>query len=101
MTNLNWTQFVDKYKPIKNVLEKDPPCDGHLFQDKFYLKDISNNQIWTLIDNNDGSDMFITNGLRIINSLGYLIAIEPWTDDETTEVRLDESDLKQEENGEN
>ena len=98
MTNLNWTQFSEKYSPIKNAFDKDPACDGHLFEDRSKLEGIKGDKIWTLLDNNDGSDMYITNGLRMINSLGYLVCLNPWNMGETIEVRLDESDIKQEEN---
>lgn len=101
MTNLNWTNFSKQYKPIKNTFVKDASCDGCLFEDKDHLKNVPNNRTWTLIDNNDGLDMFITNGVRIINSLGYIVTIEPWEDNKVIEIRLDETDLKQEENGEN
>lgn len=88
MTYLYWDKFSEKYKPIKNTFEKDPPCDGHLFEDRDLLKRVKPNNIWSLIDNNDGEEMFITNGLRIINCLGYLISIENWKDGEEIEVRL-------------
>ncbi len=90
MINLNWAQFTEKYRPINNTFEKDPPCDGHLFEDRDLLKKVYPNNIWSLIDDNDGEDMYITNGLRIINCLGYLITIEPWKDNTTVEVRLED-----------
>ena len=90
MINLNWAQFSEKYSPIKNTFVKDAPCDGYLFQDTDHLKDIPKNRIWTLLDNNDGEDMFITNGLWFINALGYLVAREEYTLEERTEVRLED-----------
>lgn len=90
MINLNWAQFSEKYSPIKNTFVKDAPCDGYLFQDTSHLKDIPKNRIWTLLDNNDGEDMFITNGLWFINALGYLVAREEYALEEKTEVRLED-----------
>jgi len=40
MINLNFTQFCDKYSPIKNTIEKDTPVDGFLFLDKDQLRDV-------------------------------------------------------------
>lgn len=96
MINLNWQEFVEKYKPIKNTFIKDASCDGHLFEDRDQLRDIPGARVWTLLDNNDGEDMFITNGARMINSLGYLITIESWNKGETIEIRLAETDYIQE-----
>lgn len=97
MTNLNWTQFCDKYSPIKNTLEKDTPVDGFLFLDKDQLRDIPLERIWSLIDDTVNADMYITNGARVINCLGWLVTRESWSEDELTEVRLAESDCKTEE----
>ena len=98
---INWTQFCDKYSPIKNTLEKDTPCDGFLFLDKDQIKDVVLDKIWTLIENPSDADMYITNGARVINAHGWLVTREPWINDEITEVRLEEADCKTEENGEN
>lgn len=101
MTNLNWIQFCDKYSPIKNTLEKDTPVDGFLFLDKDQLDGIPLNRIWSLIDDSVNADMYITNGARVINCLGWLVTRESWEEDEITEIRLEEADCKIEENGEN
>jgi hypothetical protein len=97
MVNLNWTEFCDKYSPIKNTLEKDTPVDGFLFLDKDQLRDIPLERIWSLIDDSVNDDMYITNGARVINCLGWLITRESWELEELTEVRLVESDCKTEE----
>jgi len=104
MINLNWTQFCDKYSPIKNTIEVDTPCDGFLFLDKDQLRDVPLERIWTLIGDQVNDDMFITNGAKIINSHGWLVTRESWIDTAITpgsdintdviEVRLEESDCK-------
>lgn len=103
MVKLNWREFYEKYSPIKNVIELDTPCDGHLFLDKDQLKDILDIKIWTLVDDSVNADMYITNGVKLINSMGYLVTKEPWIEEEIVEVRLQESDCLKEEdnNGEN
>ncbi len=98
---INWTQFCDKYSPIKNTLETNTPCDGFLFLDKDQLRDIEVNRIWTLIENPINNDMYITNGAYIINAHGWIVSRESWSKEETTEVRLADEDIKTEENGEN
>lgn len=101
MLKINWTQFCDKYSPIKNTIEVDTPCDGFLFLDKDQLRDIPLERIWTLIGDQVNDDMFITNGVRVINAHGWLVTRESWENNEITEVRLEEDDCKTEENGEN
>ena len=87
---LNWQQFVEKYSPIKNTIEIDTPCDGFLFLDKDQIKDVPLERTWSLIDDSVNADMFITNGARVINCLGFLVTREAWVNDEITEVRLEE-----------
>ena len=102
MINLNWTQFVEKYSPIKNKLELDTPVDGHLFLDKDQLRDIPLQSLWTLIENPIDNDMYITNGAHIINAHGWLASRVSWIfEDGPIEVRLEESDIKTEEDGKN
>jgi hypothetical protein len=45
--------------------------------------------------------MYITNGVFIINAHGWLVTRESWVENEVIEVRLEESDIKKEEDGEN
>jgi hypothetical protein len=87
---LNWQQFVEKYSPIKNTIELDTPCDGFLFLDKDQIKDVPLERTWSLIDDSVNDDMFITNGARVINCLGFLVTRESWINDEVVEVRLEE-----------
>ena len=101
MVKINWTQFCDKYSPIKNTLEMNTPCDGFLFLDKDQLRDVSKDKLWTLIENPIEDDMYITNGVFIINAHGWLVTRESWVENEVIEVRLEESDIKKEEDGEN
>jgi len=90
MINLNWQQFVEKYSPIKNTFMVDAQCDGHLFEDKDQLRDIPLEKIWSLIDDSVNDDMYITNGAKVINCLGYLVSRESWELEGLTEVRLEE-----------
>lgn len=95
MINLNWTNFSQKYKPIKNTFVKEAPCDGHLFENMYLLKDVKSDKIWTLIDPSNGEAMYITNGFKIINSLGYLVTSESFEDNLIIEVRLEEGDYSE------
>lgn len=111
MLHLNWTQFCDKYSPIKNTLELNTPCDGFLFLDKDQLRDVPLERLWSLIENPLEDDMYITNGVRMINAHGWLVTRESWIgtaiipgsdiNTDVIEVRLEESDIKKEEDGEN
>lgn len=98
--NLNWTEFSDKYSPIKNTLETNTPCDGFLFLDKDQLRDAPSERLWTLVNDEVNDDMYITNGVKIINAHGWLVTRHIWLNIEgPIEVRLAESDIKKEEDG--
>lgn len=90
--HLNWKTFSDKYEPIQNAFEKEAACDGHLFTEQSQLRDVPNARVWTLIDNNNGEDMYITNGYKIINAMGYLVSKVEWNPSEVIEIRLAEGD---------
>jgi len=89
---MDWETFVKTYKPIKNKV-KGAAIDGYMFEtfgDE--LKDVEvqakkvakGNKIqyhmWTLIDNNDGTNQFLSNGWHWVNRLGYIVTRKPWKD---------------------
>jgi len=43
--------------------------------------------VWTLLDSDDG-DMFVVNGLHLVNRVGYLLSTIPVPDNVTVEVYL-------------
>jgi len=92
--HLTWKEFVKEYNPIKNVIEEDPACDGHLFTNFDDVKSNFKNNIWSLVDDNV-DDLYITNKIRYVNALGYLVTKIEYSDDVDIEVRLHESDLEQ------
>jgi len=91
-TLINYCDFIEKYKPIKNTIELDSPFDGHMFEtygEEFNrVLNTDKKHIWTLIEE-DGV-LFIVPKKRVVNRLGYFITEEPW-EDENIMVVLDEN----------
>lgn len=96
---MKWEEFVKKYKPIKNKV-KGASIDGYMFEtfgdelDDLRTRARKLNAkepglyIWTLIDNNDGEDWFLSNGMHWVNRIGYLLTKVPWEKDEEIEVEV-------------
>lgn len=88
--HLNWKEFTEQYDPIKNLFDKDAACDGHMFTESEHLRDVPNTKLWSLIHDTQNDDMYITNGMRIINKIGHLVSKVEWSPEETIEVRLED-----------
>lgn len=80
---LTYDDFLEKYHPIKNHLDKNAGYDGCMFETfgkelEFVLKTQmhSPRQIWTII-NRDNNDMWIIPGYHYVNRLGFIITKEP------------------------
>ena len=80
---MNFEQWLDKYKPIQNHLDNNASIDGLMFEtydeEYAFVVGVDRNRVWTYI-NEDGED-FITKGLRVVNRLGYFITEEPHKED--------------------
>jgi len=44
-------------------------------------------KVWTLVDGDDG-DMYVINGLHLVNRVGYLLSRDPVPDNTAIEVRI-------------
>lgn len=80
---LTYDDFLEKYHPIKNHLDKNAGYDGYMFETfgkelEFVLKTQmhSPQQIWTIIDG-ENNDMWIIPGYHYVNRLGFIITKEP------------------------
>ena len=88
--HLNWKEFSEQYEPIKNIYTKNAECDGFLFGEIDQLENVPKERVWTLMFNPDNADMYITNGYRMINSVGWLTTRIAFIPDEVIEVRLED-----------
>jgi hypothetical protein len=79
---LDWSQWTDQYKPIKNHFSNDP--DYEMFETygeelEFVMAQDPRN-IWTYMDADGGS--LIVEGYHLVNRLGYYITEKPWSENE-------------------
>lgn len=87
-TNITWTEFEEKYKPIRNELVEDAPYNNCMFEtfgeevEKVWKTNILN--VWTIFDNDD-----VVSGRWRVNRFGYLITEIPRREDEMINVIWD------------
>lgn len=79
---LTYDDFLEKYHPVKNHLDKNAGYDGCMFETfdkelKYVLDTYTHSpqHIWTLIEGNN--DMWLVSGYHFVNRLGYIITKEP------------------------
>jgi hypothetical protein len=79
MTEAEW---VEKFKPIVNHIDKNAAWDGTLFEcserELDFISDQQKHKIWTYIDGDDDEYAFIVEGWRVYGRLGYFITEKPW-----------------------
>jgi hypothetical protein len=56
-----------------------------------YVRRFDPNRVWTLIDGDDG-EMYVVNGLHLVNRVGYLLSRDPVTDGTCIQVHIPMSD---------
>jgi len=76
-----WDAWFDKFKPIKNHLDKYAGTDGsHMFETYGarveYVQAQDPKYVWTYIDG-DMSTLLVA-GYHYVNRLGYYVATVPW-----------------------
>jgi hypothetical protein len=52
-----------------------------------YVRRYDPRKVWTLVDGDDG-DLYLINGLYLINRVGYLLSRDPAPDNTVIEVRI-------------
>ncbi len=85
---MSFTEWLEKYKPVKNHIDTNASFDGHMFEtfgdEVDFVRAQKESRIWTWVD--DGEHSSITNGFSFVNRMGYFIAsisydeAEPFTD---------------------
>ena len=97
---LSEEEFDDRYPLVPNHLNpsagwaRGEGC-GCLFEthgEEFeFVRRYDPRKVWTLVDGDDG-DMYLVNGLHVVNRVGYLLSTVPIPDHVTIQVRLPMSD---------
>jgi hypothetical protein len=79
---LELDQWEEQFKPKKAIQDDTYIARYETYgEDLDFIKAQPLNKIWTLMVDEATDTMFITNGFRLVNRLGYFITEEPWSDD--------------------
>lgn len=75
----DWEVFENKYQPIQNHLVEEP--NVYLYEtfgkDWDFIKNQNYQYVWTVVTGDNGK-LYITNGHRLVNRIGYLVTKIPW-----------------------
>lgn len=88
-------EFIERFGPIRNPVNPTAGFDfgegGCLFEstgpDLEFVRAQPMDQVWTVIEGDDGLE--ITDGLHMVNRLGYLVTDRPCPPDTMITVSLD------------
>ena len=91
---LSEEQFYEQFTPIENHIDDNASWSGAMFEtfgkelEYVKIKAQSGNNVWTLIEGDDDT-WYISNGMRLVNRIGYFITREEWEGE--TDVEIDMS----------
>ena len=94
ITQLTEEQFEEQFTLVENHLEDNAPFDGAMFEtfgeelEYVRMKAEKGNNVWTIVEGDDDT-MYYSNGMRLVNRIGYLITREEWEGE--TDVEIDMS----------
>jgi hypothetical protein len=67
-------------------------CLFETYGDEFdYVRRFDPNRVWTLVDGDDG-DLYVVNGLHLVNRVGYLLSRDPVPPGVCVQVHIPMSD---------
>ena len=87
-------QFEEQFTLVENHLDDNASWSGAMFEtygeelEYVQMKARKGNNVWTLIEGDDDT-MYISNGMRLVNRMGYFITREEWEGE--TDVEIDMS----------
>ena len=85
-------QFEEQFTLVENHLDDNASWDGAMFEtygeelEYVQMKARNGNNVWTLVEGDDDT-MYISNGMRLVNRMGYFITREEWEGE--TDVEID------------
>lgn len=88
---MDYDDFVQTYKPIKNHIETNASFDGYMFEtygDEYeFVKSQSPANIWMYGDGDDGGS-YIWSGWGFVNRIGYFITEVPFPENTTIQIQV-------------
>ena len=91
---LSEEQFYEQFTPVENHIDDNASWNGAMFEtfgeelEYVKMKAQKGNNVWTLIEGDDDT-WYISNGMRLVNRMGYFITREEWEGE--TDVEIDMS----------
>ena len=88
-------QFEEQFTRVENHIDTNAGWDGCMFEtfgeELEYVRMMAQkgNRVWTLIEGDDDDFLYISNGMRLVNRMGYFITREEWEGE--TDVEIDMS----------
>jgi hypothetical protein len=93
---MDFDEWFDTYKPIKNAIDDNASFDGHMFEtygdEVEFVKSQSPDKIWMYGSGDDGGT-FVWNGWGFVNRLGYFITEVPCPENTHMQMRVSDDDL--------
>ena len=96
LIQLTEDEFDDRFPLVPNHINPSatwafgdgPGCLFETFGPEFeFVRRYDRRKVWTLVDGDDG-DLYVVNGLHLVNRVGYLLSRDPVPDDTAVEVRI-------------
>jgi hypothetical protein len=88
---MDFDEWCDTYKPIKNHIDKDSSFNGEMFEtygdEVAFVKQQDPACIWTYGDGDDGGS-YVWNGWSFVNRIGYFITEVPCPPEITMQMRV-------------
>ena len=87
-------QFEEQFTLLENHIDDNASWNGAMFEtfgeelEFVKMKAQKGNNVWTILEGDDDT-MFVSNGIRLVNRMGFLITREEWTCE--TDVEIDMS----------
>jgi len=76
---MNFTEWVETFKPMKNHLDENAAFDGCIFEtfgdEVVHVREvleIAEGKVWTLCDDGEGS-LYVSAGYSFVNRVGYFV----------------------------
>lgn len=93
MKTIDYEQFEETYKPIKNPFVQDSSYNGCMFEtygvELAHVREQDIKNIWTIVDC-ENEEIWIVPGYSIVNRLGYILCEIPW---ESENIQVNDNEM--------
>jgi len=80
---MTYDEFLEKHKPIQNLIDENAGFDGMMFEtygkELDFVREQPSVNICTIIEGDDG-ELYVTEGYHLVNRFGYFILSVPFTE---------------------